>query len=233
VPSSAKPASLEKRQSRDVAAVEALLSDDLPTSLSRAATVRWMGHPPGGEPRLTVGSHSLTPAPTLDVDRAVPNPMATPPGELLAGGFGIIFAKVLADQLVRDQAQATELVVQVAFVLSQTGPDLDPVLSEIRCHLEARVDGIDHARLAQVGERAMLRSIDGLAMRAEAISVSLTVSLVGDPSKRPAHGLPSTSVTATAPADSGALPGPGIANGRVARSGVGAFSKFEVRTVPD
>jgi hypothetical protein len=180
VPSTAKSASLENRQSPDLAAVDALLGDDVSTSLSRAATVRWMGHPPGGEPRLTVGSESITPAATLDVDLAVPNPMATSPGELLAGGFGIIFAKVLADQLLRDQTQATELVVQVAFVLSQTGPNLDPVLSEIRCDLEARVAGIDKARLAQLGEQAMLRSIDGLAMRAEAISVSLTVSLAGD-----------------------------------------------------
>ena len=180
MPSTAKSASLENRQSPDLAAVDALLGDDVSTSLSRAATVRWMGHPPGGEPRLTVGSESITPAATLDVDLAVPNPMATSPGELLAGGFGIIFAKVLADQLLRDQTQATELVVQVAFVLSQTGPNLDPVLSEIRCDLEARVAGIDKARLAQLGEQAMLRSMDGLAMRAEAISVSLTVSLAGD-----------------------------------------------------
>jgi hypothetical protein len=209
VPSSAKSASLENRQSPDLAAVDALVGDDVSTSLSRAATVRWIGHPPGGEPRLTVGSHSLSPAPTLDVNLAVPNPGGTLPGELLAGGFGIIFAKVLADQLVREQTQASELVVQVAFVLSQTGPDLDPVLREIRCDLEARVAGIDRARLAQLGERAMLRSIDGLAMRAEAISLSLTVSVVGDPWKRPADGVPPTSVTAAAvSAGFRALPAP-------------------------
>ena len=195
MPPSAKSVSLETRQIPDLSAVEVRVSDDVSTSLSRAATIRWLGHPPGGEPRLTVGSDSLTPAPTLDVDLAVPNPMATSPGELLAGGFGIIFAKVLADQLVRDQTQATELVVQVAFVLSRTGPDLDPVLSEIRCELEARVAGIDHARLAQVGERAMLRSINGLAIRADAISISLDVSLVGDPAKHPVEGRDATSVT--------------------------------------
>ena len=178
--SSAKSVSRENHQVPDSAAVEVLLSDDASMALSRAATVRWMGHPPGGEPRLTVGSHSLTPAPTLNVDLSVPHPMATSPGELLAGGFGVIFAKVLAEQLVRDQTQATELVVQVEFVLSQPGPGLDPVLCAIRCELEARVPGIDQARLAQVGELAMRRSIDSLAMRADAISVSLDVSLVGD-----------------------------------------------------
>jgi hypothetical protein len=120
--------------------------------------------------------------------------MATSPAELLAGGFGVVFAKLLADQLVRDQTQASELVVQVAFVLSQPGPGLDPVLSEIRCDLEGRVAGIDEARLAEVGEQAMRRSIDCLAMCADAISVSLAVSLVGDSPKRPATGLHSTSI---------------------------------------
>lgn len=196
MPSSAKSASDENRQIPGLAAAEVLLSDDVETSISRAATVRWIGHPPGGEPRVTVGSHSLTPAPTLNVDPAVPHPMAISPGELLAGGFGVIFAKVLADQLVRDQTQASELVVQVAFVMSRPGLGLDPVLREIRCDLEARVAGTDKAQLAQVGELAMRRSIDSLAMRAEAISVSLAVSLVGDPSERPAQGLPSTSVRA-------------------------------------
>jgi hypothetical protein len=105
--------------------------------------------------------------------------MATSPGELLAGGFAAIFAKVLADQLLQDRTQATELVVEVVFVVSRPGPGLGPALREIRCDVEARVAGIDQARLEQVGELAMRRSIDGLAMRADAISVSLSVSLVG------------------------------------------------------
>jgi hypothetical protein len=162
-----------------MAGLEVLLAGDVPASLSREATVRWMGHPPGGEPRLTVGSHSLNPAPTVNVDLAVPHPMATSPAELLAGGFGVVFAKLLADQLVSEQTQASELVAQVAFVLSPPGPGRDPVLREIRCDLEARVAGIDKARLARLGEQAMRRSIECLAMRAEAISVSLAVSLVG------------------------------------------------------
>ena len=28
----------------------------------REATIRWMDHPPGGTPRLTVGSEALTPS---------------------------------------------------------------------------------------------------------------------------------------------------------------------------
>jgi hypothetical protein len=155
-----------------------------------------MGHPPDGEPRLTVGGHSLSPAPALNVNLEVANPMSTSPGELLAGGFGIVFATVLANQLVRDQTQASELVVQVAFVLSQDGPGLDPVLREIRCDLEARVAGINRTQLAELGEQALRRSIDSLAINADAVSISLAISLVGDASKRPFQGFRSKRASA-------------------------------------
>jgi hypothetical protein len=207
VPSTAKSLSLEKRQMPELAGVDSLVWADAPSSLSRAATIRWLGHPPGGAPRLTVGSHSLIPAPTLNVDLALPDSTATSPGELLAGGFGIIFARAVAHQLVREETQASELVVQVAFVLSQDGPNLDPILRGIRCELEARVCGIDQAHLAQVGEQALRQSIGSLTMRADALSLSLAVSLVGDPMTDAAERPHSTSVGAIAvPSGSGALP---------------------------
>ncbi len=216
-------ASATKRISREnspapgVPVREVPVDGDFPMSLSREATVRWMGHPPGGEPRLTVGGHSLLPAPTLNVDLQVANPMSTSPGELLAGGFGVIFATVLANQLVREQTQASELVVGVAFILSQGGPGLDPVLREIRCDLEARVAGIDLAQLSQLGEQAMRRSIDSLAMNADAISISLTISLVGESPAGPAPGLRLTSPAAPGvQGDFGPASAPAIANGLIA-----------------
>jgi organic hydroperoxide reductase OsmC/OhrA len=163
-----------------------------------------------------VGGHSLGPAPTLNVDLEVANPMSTSPGELLAGGFGVIFATSVANQLVREQTQASELVVQVAFVLSQDGPGLDPILRKIRCQLEARVAGIDEAQLADVGEQAMRRSIDSLAMNADAISVSLTIALVRETAARVVQGPHSNSVGAAMVSASGNAEAPAIGNGQIA-----------------
>jgi hypothetical protein len=53
--------------------------------LKREATIRWLGHPPDSAPRLTVGGHSIAPLLSLNVDPDVTDPLATLPGELLAG----------------------------------------------------------------------------------------------------------------------------------------------------
>jgi hypothetical protein len=58
------------------------------TALEQEATIRWLNHPPKGTPRLTVGSASLTPSLPLNVDRHATHPLATSPGELLAGVIG-------------------------------------------------------------------------------------------------------------------------------------------------
>jgi hypothetical protein len=99
-------------------------------------------------------------------------------------------------------------------MLSQDGPGRDPVLREIRCDLEARVAGIDRPQLAQLGEQAMRRSMDSLAMNADAISISLTISLVGKPPEIPTQGVNSTSArSAWALADSRRASRPAIADG--------------------
>lgn len=149
------------------------------SAIRRDALIRWLGNPPGGEPRLTVGSHSLGPSPSLNVDLDVPHPLATSPGELLAGAIGAIFAKLIADELVAQGTQAHELVVELALTLSSEGESRpEVVLTGIACQLEARIPG-GREDLQHIAEASMAACLENLAMRTELLDVSVTTALLG------------------------------------------------------
>ncbi len=78
------------------------------TALKREATIRWLGHPPDSVPRLTVGSHSIAPLLSLHADPDATDPLATLPGELLAGTVGSVFTGLVAEQLFQEGTQARE-----------------------------------------------------------------------------------------------------------------------------
>ncbi len=94
------------------------------TELKREATIRWLGHPPDGAPRLSVGSHSIAPLLSLKVDPEATDPLATLPGELLAGAIGGVFTWFVAEQLLKEGTQARELVSYLTLTLS--GESADP-----------------------------------------------------------------------------------------------------------
>jgi organic hydroperoxide reductase OsmC/OhrA len=145
------------------------------------ATIRWLGHPPEGEPRLTVGSNSLVPALPLNVDPNATHPLATSPGELLAGAIGAAFAYLVAEALVKEGTQASELIAYATLTLSSGADDeADLVLSAIGCHLSGRVASIDQEHLDAVAKVAMTRCVEALGMRAEGIAVTVEASLVGE-----------------------------------------------------
>ena len=82
------------------------------TDLKREATIRWLDHPPGGTPRMTVGSESLTPSLPLSVDRHAAHPLAASPGELLAGAIGATFAWLTAERLLSEGTQARAVQIE-------------------------------------------------------------------------------------------------------------------------
>jgi organic hydroperoxide reductase OsmC/OhrA len=126
-----------------------------------------------------VGSHSLRPSPRINPDLEVPHPLATSPGELFAGVIGVVFVKLIADELVRDATQARELVAQVGLTLtSETDAGSDLVLSAIACELEARVPGASEERLQAIAKSALVRCLKGFAMQSDLLSVTVTVSLL-------------------------------------------------------
>jgi hypothetical protein len=150
------------------------------TALKREATIRWLGHPPDGAPRLTVGSHSIAPLLSLHVDSEVTDPLATLPGELLAGAIGSVFTWLVAEQLLEDGTQARELVSYVTLTLSGEADDAtDAVLSGITCQMTGRVAGVQETHLQVVAQAAMTQCIEKLGMRTEGIVVAVEASLEG------------------------------------------------------
>jgi organic hydroperoxide reductase OsmC/OhrA len=150
------------------------------TGLKREATIRWLGNPPDNAPRLSVGSHSVAPLLSLDVDPDATDPLATLPGELLAGAVGSVFTWLVAEQLVRDGTQARELVSYVALTLSGGADDLtDVVLSGITCEMTGRVAGVQETHLEAVAQTAMTQCMQKLGMRTEGIDVTVEATLEG------------------------------------------------------
>lgn len=148
-------------------------------AMQRAATIEWLGHPPGGEPRLTIGSHSLTSLPPLNVDLHVTHPLATSPFELLAGAIGAVFARFVAEQLVKEGAPASELTARVTLTLSGAiDVGTEPMLSGVVCQMSGRVAGIEQPQLEAVAQAAMTRCMETLGMRAEGVAVVVEASLV-------------------------------------------------------
>jgi organic hydroperoxide reductase OsmC/OhrA len=148
------------------------------TALKREATIRWMGNPPNNAPRLIVGSHSMAPLLSLTVDPETTDPLATLPGELIAGAIGSVFTWLVATQLVKDGTQARELVSEVTLTLSGEADDgTDAGLSGIACRMSGRVEGLEEARLKMVAQTAMTQSIQRLGMRTEGIDVTVEALL--------------------------------------------------------
>src|ERR1700684_3390276 len=150
------------------------------TALKREATIRWMGHPPDNAPRLSVGSHSIAPLLSLNVDPEATGPLATLPGELLAGAIGSVFTWLVAEQLVKEGTQARELVSYVTLTLSgETDDATDAMLSGITCQMSGRVADVQETHLEVVAQAAMTQCIEKLGMRTEGIGLTVEASLEG------------------------------------------------------
>lgn len=128
------------------------------------ATIRWLTHPPAGRPRLTVGSHTF-PALTLAVGDSSPHPLATSPGELMAGAIGSVFAWLLADELMRTGTRAHELVVYVGLRAEGEASDPQAGLRALHLHLEGRVPGLDADGLQDMCERTLVRCRRAMGLR--------------------------------------------------------------------
>lgn len=150
------------------------------SALKREATIRWLGHPPDGAPRLIVGSHSIAPLLSLHVDPDATDPLATLPGELLAGAIGSVFTWLVAKQLVKEGTQARELVSYVTLTLSGEAEDAtDAALSGITCRMSGRVAGVQETHLQVMAQAAMSECMERLGMRTEGIGVTVEASLEG------------------------------------------------------
>ena len=150
------------------------------TALKREAAIRWLGHPPGGAPRLIVGSHSIAPLLSLHVDPDTTDPLATLPGELLAGAIGSVFTWLVAEQLVEEGTQARELISYVTLTLSGEADDgTDAALSGITCRMSGRAAGVEETHLEVMAQAAMTQCMERLGMRTVGISVSVEASLEG------------------------------------------------------
>jgi organic hydroperoxide reductase OsmC/OhrA len=150
------------------------------TALKREATIRWLDHPPDGAPRLIVGSHSMAPLLSLNVDPKVTDPLATLPGELLAGAIGSVFTWFVAKQLVKEGTQARELVSYVTLTLSGEADDgSDAAVSGITCRMSGRVAGVEETHLDVLAQAAMTQCIERLGMRTEGIGLTVEASLEG------------------------------------------------------
>jgi organic hydroperoxide reductase OsmC/OhrA len=150
------------------------------TGLQREATIRWLGNPPDNAPRLIVGSHAMAPLLSLNVDPEASGPLATLPGELLAGAIGSVFTWFVAEQLVEEGTQARELVSSVTLTLSGEADDgTDAAVSGITCQMSGRVTGVEETHLQVIAQAAMTQCMERLGMRTEGIAVTVEVSLEG------------------------------------------------------
>ena|ERR1700677_2653189 len=150
------------------------------TALKREATIRWLGNPPDSSPRLIVGSHSMAPLLSLNVDPQVTDPLATLPGELLAGAIGSVFTWIVAGQLVKEGTQARELVSNVMLTLSGEADDgADAAVSGITCRISGRIAGVEETHLQVLAQAAMTQCIERLGIRTEGIDVAVEASLEG------------------------------------------------------
>jgi organic hydroperoxide reductase OsmC/OhrA len=149
------------------------------TVLEREATIRWLGNPPAGVPRLSVGSQSLEALP-LDVNPEAVHPLATSPGELLAGAIGGVFACLAAAELVNAGVPARELIAYVTLTITDVSDEpMNMALSGIACQLVGRVPGVDRERLEVAARVAMTRCLTALALRSDVVAVSVEATLEG------------------------------------------------------
>jgi organic hydroperoxide reductase OsmC/OhrA len=149
------------------------------TVIEREATIRWLGNPPSGVPRLSVGSESVKAWP-LEVNPDAEHPLATSPGELLAGAIGGVFAWLAAEELVKEGTPARELIAYVMLTVSSGSDEpMDLALSGISCELVGRVPGLSRERLEAAAQAAMTRCIAALGMRSDSVAVSVEATLEG------------------------------------------------------
>jgi organic hydroperoxide reductase OsmC/OhrA len=149
-------------------------------ALRREATIRWLDHPPEGAPRLTVGSHSIAPLLSLHVDSESTDPLATLPGELLAGAIGSVFTWLVAEQLLKEGTQARELVSYLTLTLSgEADDDTDAIVNGITCQMSGRVAEVQETHLEEVAQAAMTQCLKKLGMRTEGIKTTVEASLEG------------------------------------------------------
>jgi len=147
--------------------------------LKREASIKWLDSPPQGVPRLTVGSESFTALP-LNLNLLASHPLATSPGELLAGAIGSTFAWVAAQAFVKEGKQLKELTTNVTLTLSCTDEDgTDMALTAISCQALGRVADVAEDRFELVAEAAMTRCMEMLGMRTEGITVTVEALLEG------------------------------------------------------
>jgi organic hydroperoxide reductase OsmC/OhrA len=144
----------------------------------RQATIRWMSSPPDGVPRMTVGSGSLHSVP-LSLDPNAIHPLATSPGELLAGAIGAVFAWFVAQELVKQGSHARQLTAEVSVSCDDGGELSELTVSAIACKLLGRVPNIGQERLAAIAEAALGRCIKTLGLRREALAVTVETMLEG------------------------------------------------------
>jgi organic hydroperoxide reductase OsmC/OhrA len=151
---------------------------DKATVFEREATIRWLGNPPSGVPRLSVGSQSLEAWP-LDVNPEAEHPLATSPGELLAGAVGGVFAWLTASELVKEGTPARELIAYVTLTISDDADPMDLALRGIACQLVGRVPGVTRERLQAAAQSAMTRCMTALGMGSDVVAVSVEATLEG------------------------------------------------------
>jgi organic hydroperoxide reductase OsmC/OhrA len=148
------------------------------TALEREATIRWLTNPPEGQPRMTVGSGSVSLP--LSVDLNATHPLATSPAELLAGAIGSIFAWFAARELMDGGTQAHELIADVTLTVSEDlGGVTDLAVSRLACKLLGRVPEIDEERLDAVAKLAMRRCVETVRLRTERVAVTVEAILEG------------------------------------------------------
>ena len=148
------------------------------TVFESKATIRWLSSPPEGFPRMTVGSGLLVPALRLSVDPEAASPVATTPGELLAGAIGTIFAWFVAQDLVKHGTQASELTADIMLTASgRAGDPTDVSLVGIVFRLVGRVPNIGQEDLEAIAEGGMRRCVETLGLRTDRLAITAETAL--------------------------------------------------------
>lgn len=125
---------------------------------------------------MSVGSGSLRSLPlSVDLDA---HPLATTPGELVAGAIGAMFAWLVAQRLLQAGTHAHELTagVSVSGVTEDSGKCQ---LGAVAATLVGRVPGIDHERLDGVAHAAIGATLEALRMHDDELSVTVQTVLEG------------------------------------------------------
>jgi organic hydroperoxide reductase OsmC/OhrA len=117
---------------------------------------------------------------SLNVNPEKTDPLATLPGELLAGAIGSVFTWFVAEQLVKEGTRARELVSEITLKLSGGSVDAtDAAVDGIACRMYGRVPDVKETHLEAVAQSAMTQCLQRLGMRTDDIGVEVAVSMEG------------------------------------------------------